>query len=213
MKIFDKLKTIFASDDELIARQDGTQIRLKTNEAAFALPASVSEQSVYDALVAYGQQAGYINPNRKPQPVSDALLASVRNQTVKMHEEILKCYQKSNQTPDEKLLNRLTIENMFFLAMGTAILAKVRQTNLIAQGFFGKLLRKSGPEFFYREVLSMAGHKYGSQQAEDIHQHVQRATYQLLISFDAQHNSRTLVIECAKAMYMYGLAVTLKEKN
>lgn len=96
---------------------------------------------------------------------------------------------------------------------GSAILAKVKRSNLIAQGVFQKLLKKSGPEYFYREVAAMAGNKYGDEDVEALHQHVQRAAYLLLLECNKQQDSRNKVIECAKAMYMYGLSVTLKENK
>ena len=209
MKIIDFFKSWLVSDEQLLAK-------IKKGEAAkhnlLGVPEEINTDTVLKALVSYGEKAGYIDPDRKEQPVSEALLSSIRNQTVKMHEEILNYYKKHNQTPDEKLLNRLTLENMFYLAMGTAILAKVKKTNLIAQGFFGKLLKKSGPDLFYREVAAMAGNKYGAENVELLHQHVQRGVIALLTSFDTKPNARDLVLECAKAMYMYGLAVTLKQK-
>lgn len=209
MKIIDFFKSWLVSDEQLLAQ-------IKKGEAAkhnlLGVPEEINTDTVLKALVSYGEKAGYIAPDRKEQPVSEALLSSIRNQTVKMHEEILNYYKKHNQTPDEKLLNRLTLENMFYLAMGTAILAKVKKTNLIAQGFFGKLLKKSGPDLFYREVAAMAGNKYGAENVELLHQHVQRGVIALLTSFDTKPNARDLVLECAKAMYMYGLAVTLKQK-
>lgn len=209
MKIIDFFKSWLVSDEQLLAR-------IRKGEAAkhnlLGVPEEINTDTVLKALVSYGEKAGYIDPDRKEQPVSEALLSSIRNQTVKMHEEILNYYKKHNQTPDEKLLNRLTLENMFYLAMGTAILAKVKKTNLIAQGFFGKLLKKSGPDLFYREVAAMAGNKYGAENVELLHQHVQRGVIALLTSFDTKPNARDLVLECAKAMYMYGLAVTLKQK-
>ena len=209
MKIIDFFKSWLVSDEQLLAR-------IRKGEAAkhnlLGVPEEINTDTVLKALVSYGEKAGYIDPDRKEQPVSEALLSSIRNQTVKMHEEILNYYKKHNQTPDEKLLNRLTLENMFYLAMGTAILAKVKKTNLIAQGFFGKLLKKSGPDLFYREVAAMAGNTYGAENVELLHQHVQRGVIALLTSFDTKPNARDLVLECAKAMYMYGLAVTLKQK-
>jgi len=173
---------------------------------------ALKAEAIYQELLAYGAQAGYITGNHN-QETNDVLLASVKNQVVKMHEEILNYYKKKNLRPDEKLLNRLTTENMFYLAMGTAMLVKVKQTNLIAQGFFGKMLKKSGPELFYREVATMAGNKYGDERVEELHKHVQRAVVTLLMQIDNLPNARVLVIECAKALYMYGLAVTIKRKE
>lgn len=207
MGLIDKLKSLLVSDDQLLGKAaKGSQ----QSDGMLKVPDSISQDKVYDALLSYGKEAGYIDEKRQEQPVNEALLSSVRNQVVKMHEEILAYYRKQNQTPDEKLLNRLTTENMFYLSMGTAILAKVKKTNLIAQGFFGKLLKKSGPDLFYREVAAMAGNKYGAENVEQLHRHVQRAVYQLLTSFDQQPDVRSKVLECAKAMYRYGLAVTLK---
>ena len=209
MGIFDKLKGWFASDEQLVG--DIGQAT-PTQQTPFQVPTEFDTEHIYAALLDYGKASGYLREHRKPTD-SEALLASVKNQSVKMHEEILNYYAKKNLSPDEKLLNRLTVENMFYLAMGTAILAKVKKTNLIAQGFFAKMLRKSGPEYFYREVARMAGNKYGATNVENLHRHIQRAVFQLLTATEQKPNARLLVIECAKALYLYGLAVTIKEKE
>jgi len=224
MGFIDKLKSWFASDDALLERngispetdQPAPSAREEkpqpTPDAAPASSAAINADTIYQELLAYGAEAGYIT-GKHNQESNEVLLASVKNQVVKMHEEILAYYKKKNLMPDEKLLNRLTIENMFYLAMGTAMLVKVKQTNLIAQGFFAKMLKKSGPELFYREISTMAGNKYGAEPVEQLHQHIQRAGYMLLTQVDSRPEARTLVIECAKAMYMYGLAVTIKRKE
>ena len=208
MGLLDKIKGWFASDEQLVG-----EIRQAASgkQPVLKVPDVLDTEHIYATLLAYGQEAGYLREHRK-QTDSEALLASVKNQSVKMHEEILNYYAKKNLAPDEKLLNRLTVENMFYLAMGTAILAKVKKTNLIAQGFFAKMLRKAGPEYFYRDVARMAGNKYGATNVERLHQHIQRAVYALLTTIDKLPDGRAQVIECAKALYLYGLAVTLKEK-
>lgn len=206
MGILDKLRSLLVSDEQLIQQK-----KPRTQKATgLAIPTEITTESVLQALIAHGTAAGYVTGQRH-QAQSDALLASVRNQAVKMHEEILGYYRRQNLMPDEKLLNRLTMENMFYLSMGTAILAKVKKTNLIAQGFFSKLLKKSGPELFYREVAAMAGNKYGAANVEELHDHVRTSVIQLLTSFDTQPDARQLVLECSKAMYMYGLTVTITQ--
>ena len=209
MGLLDCIKGWFASDEQLVG---DIQIDAPTKQKPFQVPTEFDTEHIYAALLAYGKEAGYLREHRK-QTESEALLASVKNQSVKMHEEILNYYAKKNLSPDDKLLNRLTVENMFYLAMGTAILAKVKKTNLIAQGFFTKMLRKSGPEYFYREVARMAGNKYGASNVEHLHQHVQRAVYPLLVSIETLADNRPKVIECAKALYLYGLAITIKSEN
>lgn len=174
------------------------------------VPEELTAETVLNALVEYGKADGYCQSSDDKADLGNALMDSVKNQIIKMHEEILKYYQKHNQTPDEKLLNLLTVTNIFYLSMGSALLAKVKKSNLIAQGIFVKLLKKSGPDLFYREVLAMAGHKYGSESAEQLHKHVQRASYLLLFKADTLSDSRERVIEIARAMYLYGLRVTLK---
>ena len=206
MGLLDCIKGWFASDEQLVG---DIQIDAPTKQKPFQVPTEFDTEHIYAALLAYGKEAGYLREHRK-QTDSEALLASVKNQSVKMHEEILNYYAKKNLSPDDKLLNRLTVENMFYLAMGTAILAKVKKTNLIAQGFFTKMLRKSGPEYFYREVARMAGNKYGASNVEHLHQHVQRAVYPMLVSLETVADNRPKVIECAKALYLYGLAITIK---
>ena len=62
------------------------------------------------------------------------------------------------------------------------------------------------------EIAAMAGNKYGSEEVEGLYQHVRRAAYLLLVECDKQADPRTPVIEASKAMYMYGLCVTLKER-
>lgn len=211
MGLFDKLKSmLLVSDDQLLARR---QTAAQSEQATLHVPSSLDCESILSALMNYGREAGLELNNGVEQQRGSALMASVKNQVIKMHEEILKCYKKRNQTPDEKLLNKLTVVNIFYLAMGSAILAKVKRSNLIAQGVFQKLLMKSGPDLFYREVAALAGNKYGSEEVEALHQLVQRVTYLLLTECDKLSDGRHQVIECGKAMYMFGLCVSLKEKQ
>lgn len=210
MNIINKLKSWLVSDDEIL-RANGLKSTDK-GDSQFIVPAELSSENILSALQQYGRVAGFDLNADVEKHKGNALMSSVRNQVIKLHEEILKCYGKQNQTPVEKRLNLLTVVNIFYLSMGSAILAKVKRSNLIAQGVFQKLLKKSGPEFFYREVAAMAGNKYGDEDVEALHQHVQRAAYMLLVECDKQPDSRNKVIECAKAMYMYGLCVTLKER-
>lgn len=210
MNILSKIKNWFVSDDDIL-RANGLKISAKGDEQ-LAIPVELTAENVLAALQKYGRAAGFDLNADVERHKGNALMSSVRNQIITLHEEILKCYAKQNMTPDEKRLNLLTVTNIFYLSMGSAILAKVKRSNLIAQGVFRKLLRKSGPELFYREVAAMAGNKYGAEDVEALHQHVQRAAYLLLVECDRQSDSRTKVIECAKAMYMYGLCVTLKER-
>lgn len=223
MGLIDKIKSLFVASDLQLLESEGKlkdiQVgkTLKTDAIAeskenisLIVPEELTAETVLNALIDYGKAEGYCQSADNTQEIGAALIDSVKNQIIRMHEEILKYYQKKNQTPDEKLLNLLTVENIFFLSMGSAILAKVKKSNLIAQGIFVKLLKKSGPDLFYREVLAMAGHKYGSESAENLHKHIQRASYLLLIKADASDNTRGLVIEIARAMYLYALRVTLK---
>jgi len=220
MGLINKLKSIFVvSDDDLINRK---KPNLKKGDAtSLQVPDELKSENIFAAMQDYGRQAGVQLNEDVKQSKSNALMSSLKNQVIKMHEEILKCYAKQNQTPNEKMLNKLTVINMFYLAMGSAILAKVKRSNLIAQGVFQKLMKKSGPEFFYREVAAMAGNKYGAEDVEELHEHVQQATILLLTecdrrkaagAFDIKEHASS-VIECAKAMYMYGLCVSLKEKQ
>lgn len=216
MGFLDKIKSFFATDEQLLSSVTNS-VQLSEKQPAdikadISTEGEINSETVLQELIAFGTEAGYITGKRE-QESNDVLLSSIKNQVVKMHEEILNYYRRKNLSPDDKLLNRLTMENMFYLAMGTSILVKVKMTNLIAQGYFAKLLKKSGPEFFYREVASMAGNEYGAENVEKHHQHVQRAVYMLLTSIDTRPDARSLVIECAKAMYMYGLAVTIKKKK
>lgn len=216
MGFLDKIKSFFATDEQLLSSVTNS-VQLSEKQPAdikadISTEGEINSETVLQELIAFGTEAGYITGKRE-QESNDVLLSSIKNQVVKMHEEILNYYRRKNLSPDDKLLNRLTMENMFYLAMGTSILVKVKMTNLIAQGYFAKLLKKSGPEFFYREVASMAGNEYGAENVEKLHQHVQRAVYMLLTSIDTRPDARSLVIECAKAMYMYGLAVTIKKKK
>lgn len=211
MKLFEKIKSWLVSDEDIL-RANGLKTTGQT-EVQLSVPTQLSADHILTALQAYGRAAGYDLNADVDQHKGNALMMSVRNQIIKLHEEILKCYAKQDQTPDEKLLNLLTVVNVFYLSMGSAILAKVKRSNLIAQGVFQKMLRKAGPEHFYREVAAMAGNKYGAEDVERLHQHVQRAAYLLLVECDKQPDSRSKVIECAKAMYLYGLCVTLKERN
>lgn len=211
MNIIDKIKGWFVSDDDIL-RANGLKTSAKT-DIQFVVPSELTGESILAALQQYGRAAGYDLNADVEKHKGNALMSSVRNQVIKLHEEILKCYAKQNMTPDEKRLNLLTVVNIFYLSMGSAILAKVKRSNLIAQGVFQKLLKKSGPELFYREIAAMAGNKYGDEDVEALHQHIQRAAYLLLVECDKQSDARTKVIECAKAMYMYGLCVTLKERQ
>lgn len=211
MGLFDKLKGWLASDDQLLTAQ-GIKPAKAADQVALVVPASLDCESVLLALQQYGRAAGYDLLDGVEQHKGNALMSSVRNQVVTLHETILKYYARHNQTPDEKLLNKLTVVNIFYLAMGSAILAKVKRSNLIAQGVFNKLMQKSGPELFYREVAAMAGNKYGAADVEALHQHVQRAAYLLLVECDKLEDRRLKVVECAKAMYMYGLCVSLRER-
>lgn len=210
MNILNKIKSWLVSDDDIL-RAHGMK-SADTGEIQFITPAELTAEQVLAALQQYGRAAGFDLNADVERHKGNALMSSVRNQVITLHEEILRCYAKQNMTPDEKRLNLLTVTDIFYLAMGSAILAKVKRSNLIAQGVFQKLLRKSGPELFYREVAAMAGNKYGAEEVEALHQHVQRAAYLLLQECDKQSDSRSKVIECAKAMYMYGLCVTLKER-
>ncbi len=220
MRLINKLKSLFiASDDELLGRKKPADN--KKESLTLAIPGELKSDAIFESLLAYGRQNGIqVNEDIRTDKGS-ALMSSLKNQAIKMHEEILKCYAKENLTPDDKMLNKLTVVNMFYLAMGSAIFAKVKRSNLIAQGIFQKMMKKSGPEFFYREVAAMAGNKYGAQDVEDLHQHVEGAAITLLLECDRRQGSgaydikghASSVIECAKAMYMYGLCVSLKEKQ
>lgn len=212
MNIINKIKSWLASDNDIISAYGKNVTAPVSNSIQFVVPTELSSENILAALQEYGRVTGFdLNPDVEKHK-GNALMSSVRNQVIKLHEEILKCYAKQNQTPDEKRLNLLTVVNIFYISMGSAILAKVKRSNLIAQGVFQKLLRKSGPDFFYREVAVMAGNKYGDEDVEKLHQHIQRAAYLLLVECDKQPDNRNKVIECAKAMYMYGLCVTLKER-
>lgn len=209
MGIFDKIKSWLASDQQLLATKSKPEITTP-NSIKLVVPEELTAETVLNVLVEYGKAEGYCQSSDDKSDLGNALMDSVKNQIVKMHEEILKYYQKHDQTPDEKLLNLLTVTNIFYLSMGSALLAKVKKSNLIAQGIFVKLLKKSGPDLFYREVLTMAGHKYGSESAEQLHKHVKRASFLLLLKADTLSDARERVIEIARAMYLYGLRVTLK---
>lgn len=220
MGLINKLKSIFVVSDDALINRKKPNLK-KAGTTSFRLPSELKSEDIFAALQDYGRQAGVQLNEDVKQSRSNALMSSLKNQVIKMHEEILKCYAKQNQTPDEKMLNKLTVINMFYLAMGSAILAKVKRSNLIAQGVFQKLMKKSGPEFFYREVAAMAGNKYGAEDVEELHAHVEHATILLLTECDKRKASGTLdikehassVIECAKAMYMYGLSISLKERH
>ena len=208
--IRNKISRWLVSDDQLLRAHGHGQAA--DSQVQFQLPAQLDADFILASLRAYGKAAGFdLNGDLSAQRGS-ALMSSVRNQVIKLHEEILKCYARQDQTPDEKMLNLLTVNNIFYVSMGSALLAKVKRSNLIAQGVFQKLLRKSGPEHFYREVAAMAGNRYGSAEVEALYQHVRRAAYLLLLECDKLSDPRPAVIECAKSMYMYGLCVTLKEK-
>lgn len=210
MSFIDKLKGWLISDDQILG--SGGKKSSGSNAAEFTPPSELTAENILVALQQYGRTSGYDLNEDVDRHKGNALMSSVRNQVIRLHEEILKCYGRQNQTPDEKRLNLMTVVNIFYLSMGSAILAKVKRSNLIAQGIFQKLLKKSGPEFFYREVAAMAGNRYGDEDVEALHQHVQRAAYLLLVECDKRADSRSMVIECAKAMYMYGLCVSLKER-
>lgn len=211
MNIINKIKGWFVSDDEIL-RANGRKTLAKA-DVQLAVPSELTAENILIALQQYGRAAGFdINADVEKHK-GNALMSSIRNQVIKLHEEILKCYGKQNQMPDEKLLNLLTVVNTFYISMGSVILAKVKYSHLITQGVFQKMLKKSGPECFYREVAAMGGNKYGSEDVEALHQHVQRAAYLLLLECDRQADSRNKVIECAKAMYMYGLCITVKERQ
>lgn len=208
MGFLDKIKGWFLSDEALL-KQNGLG-KPTSDKATLVVPASLDCESVLAALQQYGKEAGYELLDGVEQHKGNALMSSVRNQVITLHEEILKCYARKDKTPDEKLLNLLTVTNIFYLSMGSAILAKVKRSNLIVQGVFKRMLQKSGPEYFYREVAAMAGNKYGAEDVEKLHLHVQRAAYLLLTECDKLTNKRDMVLECAKAMYMYGLCISLK---
>lgn len=219
MSFLDKIKSWFASDQQFLAdnwvslkkapEAAADTRQLDPNKIYFTVPSTLTAEGILEALVKYGKIEGFCQSDDVTSEVGNALMDSVKNQIIKMHEEILKYYQKNKQTPDDKMLNLLTVTNIFYLSMGSAILAKVKKSNLIAQGIFVKMLKKSGPELFYREVAAMAGHKYGSEEVERLHKHVQRAAYLLLVEADKAEDSRLLVIECARAMYLYALRVSI----
>jgi len=209
MSFLDKVKSWFASDQQFLADNGIGVKKPNINQIAFNAPATLTAESVLAALAEYGKIEGFCQSNGVSSELGNALMDSVKNQVVKMHEEILNYYRKNNQTPDAKMLNLLTVTNIFYLSMGSAILAKVKKSNLIAQGFFHQMLKKSGPELFYREVAAMAGHKYGSEEVERLHKHVQRAAYLLLVEADKAEDARPLVIEIARAMYLYALRVSI----
>ena len=211
MSLVDKIKGWFASDKQFLASEGrSVEIHIPASPVGFNVPEQLEVEAILKALVDYGKREGYCQSSETAVEIGAALMDSVRNQIIKMHEEILKFYQRNNQTPDDKMLNMLTVTNIFYLSMGSAILAKVKKSNLIAQGFFVKLLKKSGPDLFYREVMAMAGHKYGSEEVENLHRHIQRASYLLLVKADSADDTRLRVIEIARAMYLYALRVTLK---
>lgn len=211
MVLLDKIKSWFVSDDTLLM-MNGAQSAVST-KAVLRIPEVLDSEHILFALQQYGRDAGYSLLDGVERHKGNVLMSSIRNQAITLHEEILKYYVKKEQAPDEKMLNILTVTDIFYLAMGSAILAKVKRSNLIAQGVFKKLLHRSGPEFFYREVAAMAGNKYGDEDVESLHQHVQRAAYLLLTECDNQPEGHLKVMECVKAMFMYGLCVTLREKS
>lgn len=212
MSLLNKLKSLFIqSDEELL--QNIKNNRQTTNGVRLVVPTDLNCELILQSLQEYGKSAGYLLNDGVEKHKGNALMSSVKNQVIKLHEEILKCYAKQDKTPDEKLLNLLTVTNIFYISMGSAILAKVKRSNLIAQGIFQKLLRKAGPEYFYREIAAMAGNKYGAEEVEQLYQHVRMGAYLLLQECDKSIDRREKVIECAKAMYMYGLCISLKERN
>lgn len=209
MNIISKLKSLLIkSDEELLRSKKSAMTHCK--DATLEVPEELTAECVLVALQDYGRKAGYELLDGMERNKGNALMSSVKNQVIKLHEEILKCYYMQDLSPDEKKLNLLTVINIFYLSMGSAILAKVKRSNLIAQGIFQKLLRKSGPELFYREVAAMAGNKYGAEEVEALHKHIERAAFLLLTKCDTLQEGREKVIECAKAMYMYGLCISLK---
>ncbi len=210
MKIFDKIKSWLVSDVQLLQMNGAKTV--VDNKATLKVPAVLESEAILAALQVYGKEAGYDLLDGVERHKGNALMSSVKNQVITLHETILKCYAKQDKSPDEKMLNMLTVVNIFYISMGSAILAKVKRSNLIAQGVFKKLMQKAGPEFFYREVAAMAGNKYGADEVEALHQHVQRAAYLLLSECDKLSDNREKVVECAKAMYMYGLCVSLRER-
>lgn len=211
MGLLDKIKGWFASDDTLLMMNGARSVA--SSKAMLQMPETLDCEHILLALQQYGREAGYSLLDGVERHKGNVLMSSIKTQAVNLHEEILKYYVKKEQSPDEKMLNLLTVVNIFYLAMGSAILAKVKRSNLIAQGVFKKLLHRSGPEYFYREVAAMAGNTYGDEDVEALHQHVQRAAYLLLTECDKLPEGHLKVMECVKAMFMYGLCVTLQEKQ
>lgn len=209
MNILSKLKSLLITSDEELMKNKKA-VKQQGMDVTFEVPEELTAERVLEALQDYGRKAGYELLDGIEQNKGNVLMSSVKNQVIKLHEEILKCYSKQSLTPDEKKLNFLTVINTFYLSMGSAILAKVKRSNLIAQGIFQKLLKKSGPELFYREVAAMAGNKYGAEEVEALNKHIERAAFLLLTKCDTLQEGREKVIECAKAMYMYGLCISLK---
>lgn len=209
MNILSKLKLLLITSDEELMKNKKA-VKQQGMDVTFEVPEELTAERVLEALQDYGRKAGYELLDGIEQNKGNVLMSSVKNQVIKLHEEILKCYSKQSLTPDEKKLNFLTVINTFYLSMGSAILAKVKRSNLIAQGIFQKLLKESGPELFYREVAAMAGNKYGAEEVEALNKHIERAAFLLLTKCDTLQEGREKVIECAKAMYMYGLCISLK---
>lgn len=216
MGLLDKIKSLFSVSDEAFLKQNGVDQQSvaaslgKPSKINFVVPQELTSENVLTALQEYGRKEGYNLNADVDKHKGNILMSSIKNQTIKLHEEILKYYAKANQSPDAKLLNLQTLVNVFYISMGSAILAKLKKSNLITQGIFQKMLKKTGPAYFYREVAAMAGNKYGAEEVEALHKHVERAAFLLLLECDKLPDGREKVIECAKAMYMYGLCITLK---
>lgn len=209
MRLLDQIKSWFASDDELVARNVAAP-DMSSAVTAFTLPETMDAVSILAALQDYGRESGYELLQDVEQHKTSAFMSSVKTQVAVLHDEIMRYYSRKKLTPDDRKLNLLTVVNIFYVAMGTAVLTKVKRSNLIAQGLFRKLLLKSGPELFYREIAAMAGNKYGDADVEAMHQHVQRAAYLLLTECDRHPETLPMAMECAKAMYVYGLCISLK---
>lgn len=209
MRLLDQIKSWFASDDELVARNVAVT-DMSSAVTTFTVPEKMDAVSILAALQKYGRESGYELLQDVEQHKTSAFMSSVKTQVAVLHDEIARYYSRKQLNPDNKKLNLLTVVNIFYVAMGTAVLTKVKRSNLIAQGLFRKLLLKSGPELFYREVAAMAGNKYGDADVEALHQHVQRAAYLLLTECDRHPETLPMAMECGKAMYVYGLCISLK---
>ncbi|MCR5393869.1 MAG: hypothetical protein K6E86_00505 [Bacteroidales bacterium] len=207
MSFLSFFRSIFTSDEALLTAHGARSVAAN---ATLNIPQQLDCPSILAALHQYGREAGYSLMEGVERHKGNVLMDSIKHQAVNLHEEIIKYYKKADQTADEKRLNLLTVVNIFYLSMGSALLAKVKRSDLIAKGVFKHLMQKSGPEVFYREVAAMAGNKYGAEEVEALHQHVQRAAFLLLSECDKRPDRHTCVMECARAMYMYGLMISLK---